>query len=108
MYKILGSDGNEYGLVSAEQVKKWIMENRVEKKTPVMPEGGMDWVFLCSLPEFAAAFIPPSLVPPPIPSSAKVSKSGVGFNQVIPYKNVRALIAVVVVTGGVVPRQSMR
>jgi len=64
MYKILGNDGNEYGPVSAEQVKQWIAENRVEKKTPVFPEGGKDWVFLESLPEFAAAFAPP---PPAAP-----------------------------------------
>ncbi len=56
MYKIIGSDGNEYGPVSAEQVRKWIVENRVEQKTPVIPEGEADWIFPASLPEFAAAF----------------------------------------------------
>ena len=64
MYKVLGNDGNEYGPVSAEQVKQWIAENRVEKKTPVFPEGAKDWVFLESLPEFAATFAPP---PPALP-----------------------------------------
>ena len=88
MYKILGSDGNEYGSVSAEQVKKWIAENRVEKKTPVIPEGGADWVFLFSLPEFAADFAPPPSGPPPILPSAKSSKS-----PEAPPKNVHALIA---------------
>jgi hypothetical protein len=80
MYKILGSDGNEYGPVSAEQVKKWIAENRVEKKTPVIPEGGADWVFLGSLPEFAADFaLPPSVPPPksapPVPLPAAAPKT---------------------------------
>jgi hypothetical protein len=56
MYKILGSDGSEYGPVSAEKIKQWIKENRVEQKTPVMPDGGKDWVFLGSLPEFAGHF----------------------------------------------------
>ena len=102
-YKILGSDGNEYGPVSAEQVKKWIAENRVEKKTPVIPEGEADWVFLGSLPEFAAAFAPPPSVPPPIPPSAKASKSAVGFNKVIPYKNARALVAYYLGVVSVVP-----
>jgi len=59
MYKIIGSDGNEYGPVSAEQLKIWIAENRVEKTTPVKPEGRTDWVFLEALPEFAPAFMPP-------------------------------------------------
>jgi hypothetical protein len=56
MYKILGSDGHEYGPLSTEKVKQWISENRVEKKTPVLPDGASDWVFLSSLPEFTAAF----------------------------------------------------
>jgi hypothetical protein len=56
MYKILGSDGNEYGPLSADKIKQWIAEERVEKKTPVLPESAEDWVFLSSLPEFAEAF----------------------------------------------------
>ena len=55
MYKILGSDGNEYGPISAEKIRQWILEGRVEKKTPVLPDGAEDWVFLSSLPEFAEA-----------------------------------------------------
>jgi hypothetical protein len=56
MYKILGSDGHEYGPLSAEKIKQWISEERVEKKTPVLPDGAEDWVFLGSLPEFTEAF----------------------------------------------------
>jgi hypothetical protein len=56
MYKILGSDGSEYGPVSVEKIKQWIQENRVEKKTPVKPDGAEDWVFLESVPEFAEDF----------------------------------------------------
>ena len=56
MYKIIGSDGNEYDSLSAGKVSQWIRESRVEKKTPVMPEGAEDWVFLGDLKEFADAF----------------------------------------------------
>ena len=56
MYKILASDGNEYDSISAEKIKQWIRENRVESKTPVMPEGADDWVFLGDLPEFKEHF----------------------------------------------------
>jgi hypothetical protein len=99
MYKILGSDGNEYGPVSAGQVKNWIAENRVEKKTPVIPKGGTDWVFLGSLPEFDAAFANPL----PMVSSAKGSKSADGFNKVIPYQNARALAACCLGVFSVIP-----
>lgn len=56
MYKILGSDGVEYDSISAEKVKQWIQEGRLEKKTPVMPDGADDWIFLGDLPEFAGGF----------------------------------------------------
>ncbi len=56
MYKILGSDGNEYDSLSAEEIKCWIRKGRVEPKTPVMLEGAADWVFLTNLPEFAESF----------------------------------------------------
>jgi hypothetical protein len=56
MYKILASDGNEYDSISAEKIEQWIQEHRVELKTPVMPEGADDWVFLGDLPEFKEDF----------------------------------------------------
>jgi hypothetical protein len=56
MYKILGSDGVEYDSIPTEKIKQWIRENRVDKKTPVMPEDAEDWVFLGALPEFAEIF----------------------------------------------------
>jgi len=56
MYKILGSDGVEYDSIPIEKIKQWIRENRVDKKTPVMPEDAEDWVFLGALPEFAETF----------------------------------------------------
>lgn len=59
MYKILASDGNEYDSISAEKIRQWIRENRVDPKTPVMPEGATDWVFLGDLPEFAGSFAAP-------------------------------------------------
>lgn len=103
MYKILASDGNEYGPISADEVRQWIAENRVEKKTPVMAEGAPDWVFLESLPEFATAFglRPPG--PPPIPPSARAAKSDDGLNAIIPYKNARALVAYYLGVFSVIP-----
>ena len=56
MYKILGADGTEYGPISTDKLKQWIKENRVEPKTPVMPDGAKEWIFVSSLPEFAGLF----------------------------------------------------
>ena len=60
-YTVMGDDGNEYGPVSAQQIRDWIRENRLERKTPVKPDNAKDWVFLHMLPEFTNTFgkIPP-------------------------------------------------
>jgi hypothetical protein len=89
-YKLLGSDGQEYETNSAEQIKQWIMEGRVERKTPILIEGAKDWNFLEMVPEFAEAF---QQQPPPVRPAAPKSESGGGLNAIIPYKNVRALLA---------------
>ncbi len=64
MYKIIGTDGQQYGPVIAEQLRRWIAENRVNAQTPVQPEGAQDWKALVMLPEFAADLLKPA--PPPI------------------------------------------
>lgn len=63
-YTVMGEDGKEYGPVNIEQVRAWIAEERLEKKTPVKPTGARDWVFLESLPEFAKAFKKITQTPP--------------------------------------------
>jgi hypothetical protein len=62
-YKVMGEDGQEYGPVAAEQIHKWIAEQRLERKSPVKSSDSRDWVFLESLPEFASAFQPPTAPP---------------------------------------------
>lgn len=59
-YKVMGEDGQEYGPVNADQIRQWILEQRLEQKSPVKSSDSRDWVFLGSLPEFATAFNPPT------------------------------------------------
>jgi hypothetical protein len=64
MYKIVGADGRQYGPVSEDQIRRWIMEGRANAQTQVLAEGAMQWKPLCHLPEFAAAFgqqVPPAI-----------------------------------------------
>ena len=42
MYKIIGADQKEYGPVSAEQLRLWIAEGRVNGQTSVWPEGATE------------------------------------------------------------------
>lgn len=68
MYKIIGNDGKTYGPVSAEKVREWIGQGRVDNRTPVFREGAAEWTYIGLLPEFApsAADAPPPLMPPKV------------------------------------------
>jgi hypothetical protein len=61
-YIVMGDDGKEYGPVSAQQIRDWMAEGRLERKTPVKPDHAKDWVFLEMLPEFSGAL---NKIPPP-------------------------------------------
>lgn len=63
MYKIVGVDGQQYGPVSVDQIRRWIAENRVNGQTLVQPEGATEWKAVSALPEFADALA--ARVPPP-------------------------------------------
>ncbi|HEX4644056.1 MAG TPA: DUF4339 domain-containing protein [Verrucomicrobiae bacterium] len=67
MYKIIGADQKEYGPVSAEQMRQWIAEGRVNAQTQVQSEGGAEWKPLAAYPEFAASF---PQAPPPSAAAA--------------------------------------
>jgi TM2 domain-containing membrane protein YozV len=66
MYKIIGVDGQQYGPVSSDQMRRWIAENRVRAETLVQAEGTTDWKPLSAFPEFAAEqnSVPPTITPP--------------------------------------------
>jgi len=65
MYKIIGADGQTYGPVNSEQIRRWMAENRVRAETLVQAEGTADWKPLSSFPEFAdVRSVPPTITPP--------------------------------------------
>ena len=52
-YKLIGADLMEYGPVSAEQIRQWITEGRVNAETKLQAEGGGEWKPLAEVPELA-------------------------------------------------------
>jgi hypothetical protein len=69
MYKIIGANQTEYGPVSAEQIRQWITEGRINAQTPAQAAGDTGWKPIATFPEFAADFptnaTPPPFSPPP-------------------------------------------
>ncbi len=66
IYKIIGEDGKEYGPATAEQIRQWVAEGRVEHRTPIFVDGAKDWNFVGLLPEFAGLFATSGTPPSPI------------------------------------------
>ena len=54
MYKIIGADQKDRP-VSAEQLRQWISEGRVNAQTKIAIGGTTDWKALGEFPEFAGA-----------------------------------------------------
>ncbi len=64
-YKVLGTDGKEYGPVSAEALRQWIAQKRAVATTSIQAEGSSEWKPLSAFPEFAEALAAaPAVVPP--------------------------------------------
>jgi hypothetical protein len=75
-YKIIGEDGKEYGPATAGQLRQWIAEGRVEKRTPIFVDGAKDWNFVGLLPEFAGLFTAPGAPPPIAPPNPGAATAG--------------------------------
>lgn len=56
MYKIIGTDGKEYGPVTLEQFRVWVTQSRVNPQTQVKPEGAAEWSLAGNIPELTALF----------------------------------------------------
>jgi len=88
MYKIIGTDQKEYGPVTAELIKEWIAQGRINAQTKVQSDGG-EWKALGEFPEFAAAAgsgVPPlrtTSINPPAPSVQPAKTSGLAVASLV-------------------------
>jgi len=85
MYKIIGTDGRHYGPVGADQIRRWIAENRVNGQTHAQIEGAIEWKPLSAMPEFSGDFAatqPPASTPPPITAPYAQPIAGRGSNKI--------------------------
>ncbi len=72
-YKLIGADSVEYGPVSAEQIRQWIAEGRVNAETKLQAEGTPEWRPLAEVPEFATP--PPATAPTACPTCGEPFES---------------------------------
>jgi hypothetical protein len=69
MYKIIGTDQRQYGPITADVLRGWIAQGRVNGQTQIQAEGSSDWRPISEFPEFATALSGPVSPPPPPPTS---------------------------------------
>ena len=72
-YTLIGGDQKQYGPVTDEQLRQWILDGRVNPHSQVKAESDAEWRPLSAFPEFAAALAAKSAasgVPPALPSAA--------------------------------------
>lgn len=67
MFKIIGTDGRQYGPVPAEMIREWIALGRANGETNAQSEGSEEWKPLAQFTEFAEALA--QLPPPPMPAA---------------------------------------
>ena len=91
MYYIQGADQKEYGPVSADQLRQWISENRLNGFSPARADGESLWKTLGDFPEFAEVLVgaaptaseAPASAPTAV-SAANASPYGSGFRPSTP------------------------
>jgi uncharacterized RDD family membrane protein YckC len=76
MFKILGTDGKEYGPVTLGNVIEWIRDGRANLTTKARKAGETEWKTLADFPEFVPTGSTPSLTPPPLPTAETAPLAG--------------------------------
>lgn len=83
MFKMIGADRKEYGPVSAEQIRQWIAEGRVNSSTLLQAAGSSEWKPLSAFAEFGIGAAPPPLgnysAPPVLAEEDRKSKLAAGL-----------------------------
>jgi len=63
-YMVMGENGREYGPSSPKEIRQWVAEGRLDRKTPVKHTEARDWTFLGDVAEFKDLFAAPAPPPP--------------------------------------------
>jgi len=75
-YTIIGGDQKEYGSVTADDLRKWIADGRLNAQSLAKEENDTEWRPLSAFPEFADALGVSSAPPPPL--TAPIAGAGGG------------------------------
>ena len=72
-YTIIGGDQKQYNLVTADDIRRWIADGRLNEQSLIKAEDDAEFRPITNFPEFAGAFTAKaveSTTPPPLPTAA--------------------------------------
>jgi hypothetical protein len=102
MYTIIGSDQKEYGSVTADSIRKWIAEGRLNAQSRAKAEGDAAWRPLAAFPEFAAALAAKAALPvapqAPAPLPASLSEAGAEDGRAAALRQVKGPAIALIIT----------
>ncbi len=75
-YTIIGGDKKEYGPVTAEEVRQWQAEGRLDANSLMRSDSDTEWRPLATFPEFASAPAPRGTTPPPLTALPSRAREG--------------------------------
>jgi hypothetical protein len=75
-YTIIGGDQKEYGPISADDVRQWIAEGRLNEQSLIKVEGATEFHPLGTFAEFGDAFTSGGAIPKMPPSSSSPEDTG--------------------------------
>lgn len=85
-YQIIGADQKQYGPITADQIRQWIKENRLNAQSQARLVGAQEWQPLSAFPEFADALnigaAPAVLQAPAMPQADEAAARGAALNAV--------------------------
>jgi hypothetical protein len=83
-YTIIGGDGKQYGPISADEMRKWVAEGRLNAQSLAKAESDAEFRTLATFPEFADVFgagVQLPSAPPPL-SSARIGSHETALQRV--------------------------
>jgi len=103
MYKIIGADQKEYGPVSAEQLRQWITEGRVNAQTRVQAAEATEWKSVADVPELSE-FLPKAPPPPSTPvAPIKLPRTQPANSQTAVWSMITGILSLLCCCGLVAP-----
>jgi hypothetical protein len=96
IYTIIGGDQKPYGSVTADNIRQWIADGRLNAESLAREENDTEWRPLSAFPEFADALAIGSAPPPPFATSA----AGAGGGREAALQAVKGPAIALMVTAG--------